>query len=106
MPLISNSQCYFTVDTRSIDKVLQKNENLDQHSLAEFCKPAAVKDSEGGVAPRLCAFNVEPEVLVFLPILERLAEGFVFNKLWTDTCNGTQGCGTPIDVINLVSRSS
>ncbi|WAR07210.1 RN213-like protein, partial [Mya arenaria] len=92
-----------SVDTRAIDKVLQKTLELEKHSLMEFCKPKAMKDSEGTSGPDLRAFDVEPTVLDILPKLERLTEGHVFMKIWTDTCLGTtEGCETPLDVVNVV----
>ncbi|XP_052807608.1 E3 ubiquitin-protein ligase rnf213-alpha-like isoform X3 [Mya arenaria] len=91
------------VDTKSIDEVLQKTTKLEKHYLMEFCKPKPVQDVDGNIEADLKAFNVEPDVLDILPTLECLAEGFVFKKIWRETCSGTtEVCETPLDVVNVV----
>ncbi|WAR07278.1 R213A-like protein [Mya arenaria] len=91
------------VDTKSIDEVLQKTTKLEKHYLMEFCKPKPVQDFDGNIEADLIAFNVEPDVLDILPTLECLAEGFVFKKIWRETCSGTtEVCETPLDVVNVV----
>ncbi|XP_052808680.1 E3 ubiquitin-protein ligase rnf213-alpha-like isoform X1 [Mya arenaria] len=100
---VSHCQHLESVDTRAIDEVLQKTYKLEKHSLMEFCKPKVVEDSDGTSDPDLRAFDVEPAVLDILPKFERLAEGFVFIKIWIETCLGTtERCKTPLDVVNVV----
>ncbi|WAR07272.1 hypothetical protein MAR_017230 [Mya arenaria] len=100
---VSHCQHLESVDTRAIEEVLQKTSKLEKHSLMEFCKPKVVEDSDGTSDPDLRAFDVEPAVLDILPKFERLAEGFVFIKIWIDTCLGTtERCKTPLDVVNVV----
>ncbi|WAR07295.1 R213A-like protein, partial [Mya arenaria] len=100
---VNHCQHLNSVDTRIIDEVQQKAFELEKHSLREFCKPMVVNDFGETIGPDLIAFDVEPDVLDILPLLERLAEGFVFKRIWRETCSSTtERCKTPLDVVNVV----
>ncbi|XP_060599995.1 E3 ubiquitin-protein ligase RNF213-like [Ruditapes philippinarum] len=79
-----------SVCVNDIQTVLQKQVEMEQYPVSEFCKTSCI-DSETNADcfyPEICAFDISDTVYGILEELKMYKASFVFNKMWIDGCNG------------------
>lgn len=85
-----------------IQDILQKQFNIDDFSVSEFCKTQNV-DFETDIdhfLPEISAFNIPDSLYGILLELKTYKASFVFDKMWNDGCKGYQeGVRTIDDIV-------